>query len=385
MSTERWPLHPIPAETALSPENGTVPLAAAVTHEAAGAPKPVPNASPLPVDFPGPVSPCVPSPTIHSMTGYARVFSRSGDIPALTLTLKSINHRFLDLQLRLPAGAEALEASIRARLKHSLARGHVECTLTLDRPARREAGERRDQYERRPVATQFDSVSLKAYAASFAQAAEQLGLNQQLDLNVAAQLPGMLAPAPDPRDEVETDETGRLESLLAREVPALLDEALAALESMRAREGAALATLLREALGRLTLLVGEVATLRSSVQQAVFLRIATRLDTLLGKAFDRERDGDRVLAEAALLAERGDIEEEVARMQTHIAHFAALLDEGGEAGKKLDFLLQEMNREANTLLSKTTGVSGGGARITECGLAMKAEIEKLREQVQNLE
>jgi len=99
----------------------------------------------------------------------------------------------------------------------------------------------------------------------------------------------------------------------------------------------------------------------------------------------RPDERDRVLQEAAMLAERSDVEEEVTRLRTHIQHFHSLLQAGGEMGKKLDFLLQEMNREANTLLSKTGGVSGNGQRITDLGLGMKSEIEKAREQVQNLE
>ena len=315
------------------------------------------------------------SSAISSMTGYARVSTRGKDAPALTLTLKSINHRFLDLQLRLPAGAEALEGAIRAELKQALGRGHVECTLTLDRAPRREPG------ERRTVATHFDVAALRSYVANFRAAAAELGLAGEPDLNVAARLPGMLLPSPEPRDELYLEEQAGLEAMLAREVPPLIADALLALKSMRIREGAALAELLRAGLVRLALLVDEVLALRSGVQQAHFTRIAERLDALVGRTFDR----DRIMAEAALLAERGDVEEEVARMHTHIAHFRALLAAGGEAGKKLDFLLQEMNREANTLLSKTAGVTGGSARITECGLAMKAEIEKLREQVQNLE
>ena len=101
----------------------------------------------------------------------------------------------------------------------------------------------------------------------------------------------------------------------------------------------------------------------------------------MGPEFNQQR----VLEEVALLVERSDISEELARMAAHVEHFRELLGAGGEAGKKLDFLLQEMNREANTLLSKTGGVSGKGMRITELGLAMKAEIEKAREQVQNVE
>ncbi|RRA50201.1 YicC family protein [Acidipila sp. EB88] len=313
--------------------------------------------------------------SIASMTGYARVSARNGDAPALTLTLKSINHRFLDLQLRLPTGAESAESHIRAELKQQLARGHIECTLTLDRTTRREQG------DRRAVPTHFDLNALGTYVANFRAAAALFQLTSEPDLNLAARLPGMLLSAPDPREETAAEEQATLDALLAREVPALLAEAIAQLRTMRLREGAALAAILSEALDRLEGHVTEVAGLRNTVQQAHFDRISERLDALVGRAFDR----DRVLAEAALLAERGDVEEELARMRTHVAHFRALLQGGGEAGKKLDFLLQEMNREANTLLSKTAGVTGGSARITECGLAMKAEIEKLREQVQNLE
>ena len=127
--------------------------------------------------------------------------------------------------------------------------------------------------------------------------------------------------------------------------------------------------------------VDQVANFREDVQKAYFDRLSQRLEEMAGASFDRER----ILQEAAILVERSDVEEEIARMRTHIAHFESLLDQGGEIGKKLDFLLQEMNREANTLLSKTSGLSGNGAKITEIGLGMKSEIEKAREQVQNLQ
>ena len=110
-------------------------------------------------------------------------------------------------------------------------------------------------------------------------------------------------------------------------------------------------------------------------------RLTQRLIAATGNEFNRQR----LLEEVAVLVDRSDIAEELARMTTHIGHFRELLAAGGEMGKKLDFLLQEMNREANTLLSKTGGVGGKGTRITELGLAMKAEIEKAREQIQNVE
>jgi len=127
--------------------------------------------------------------------------------------------------------------------------------------------------------------------------------------------------------------------------------------------------------------VEEVEQLRSLVVEAYVNKVQSRLQELIGL----QADPDRILQEAALLAERSDIQEEIVRMKSHVQHLLGLLDTGGEAGKKLDFLMQEMNREANTMLSKISGVSGEALRSTELGLALKAEIEKCREQVQNLE
>jgi len=136
-------------------------------------------------------------------------------------------------------------------------------------------------------------------------------------------------------------------------------------------------------MSRLQAFAEEVAGLRSGVREALFDRLRARLAELTQGVPVSE---ERLLAEAAVLAEKSDIEEEMVRLRTHVDHFRSLLDAGGELGKRLDFLLQELNREANTMLSKTSSASGvNGLRITELGLEMKAEIEKAREQVQNLE
>jgi uncharacterized protein (TIGR00255 family) len=121
--------------------------------------------------------------------------------------------------------------------------------------------------------------------------------------------------------------------------------------------------------------------MRTEVEERYQARLAERLEAAVGPEFNQQR----LLEEVAVMVERSDISEELERMTTHIGHFRELLKASGELGKKLDFLLQEMNREANTLLSKTGGAGGKGTRITELGLAMKAEIEKAREQIQNLE
>lgn len=296
---------------------------------------------------------------MFSMTGFARVTGRVGETLGFSLSVKSVNHRFLDLHMRLPGGAEALEMQLRRALKEKLKRGHVEVTLNLERAQKAEAG--------------YDHALVAAYVDAFRAAAAEHGLKDEPDLNSVFRLPGVLTMEARSSDE---DLQG-LEEAVLRE----MDGLVAALNGMRAQEGKVLADELRGCMHRLRGLVDEAAVLREKVQQAYFERLNQRMRTMLDGGFDQ----DRILQEAALIAERSDVEEEVTRLRTHIDHFTGLLDQGGEVGKKLDFLLQEMNREANTLLSKTSGVAGNGTRITEAGLGMKSEIEKAREQVQNLE
>ena len=162
---------------------------------------------------------------------------------------------------------------------------------------------------------------------------------------------------------------------------AKVGEALDRLNRMREEEGRGIVRELRERMAHLAEAAKNVQQHRRAVLHNYTERLHSRLQELLGSSVDKER----MLQEAALLVDRSDIQEEIVRMDTHIQHFLGLLDEGGEIGKRLDFLLQEMNREANTLLSKTSGLAGEALKITEAGLAMKAEIEKSREQVQNLE
>jgi len=159
------------------------------------------------------------------------------------------------------------------------------------------------------------------------------------------------------------------------------EQAIAKLNEMRAHEGEGIIRELSERMEHLAAATAEVESLRQAVQKAYFDKVNARMTELIGS----HADSERILQEAAMLAERGDIQEEIVRMKTHIDHFLGLLKAGEEVGKKLDFLLQEMNREANTMLSKTSGLAGEALKITELGLAMKAEIEKSREQVQNIE
>ena len=301
------------------------------------------------------------SASVHSMTGFARISGRISDALSWNLSLKSVNHRFLDLHMRMPGGAERLEMRLRLLLKEKLLRGHLEATLTVER------GLRPNAY--------FDRDLLQGYLAAFRAAATESALEQQPDLNAIFRLPGVLTM----ETRFSDAEMEALEEDVAAQTGSLVD----ALNRMRAQEGASLAQELGTTMKRLDLAVAQVGQMRQDVQKAYFERISGRLAALLNG--NGVVDRDRVLQEAAILAERSDVEEEVTRLRTHIQHFLSLLRAGGEVGKKLDFLLQEMNREANTLLSKTGGVSGNGQRITDLGLGMKSEIEKAREQVQNLE
>ncbi|WP_158790221.1 YicC/YloC family endoribonuclease [Granulicella sp. L60] len=298
---------------------------------------------------------------IYSMTGYASLRGLVRETVAFTLTIKSVNHRFLDLHLRLPSSCDGLEVQMRRMLKESLRRGHIEVTLQLERRGDSEV--------------QLNAGLLDAYMRAFRQAAEAHGLASDPDLNTMLRIPGVMsAESGGPAAEVEG-----LDAAVLLQIAPLVQ----GLNEGRRQEGASLAAELRASMLRLQSFAEEMAELRSGVREVQFERLRSRLLELTQGVPVSE---ERLLAEAAVLAEKSDVEEEIVRLRTHVERFVAMLDEGGELGKRMDFLLQELNREANTMLSKTSGASGGNSlRITELGLEMKAEIEKAREQVQNLE
>ena len=308
----------------------------------------------------------------RSMTGFAQVKgevngivnsstgdSASGEAKgrlAFALSLKSVNHRFLDLHFRLPSGTDSLEMQLRRLLKEKIARGHLEVTLSLERSSSEGFALNREL--------------VGGYIAAFRAAAAEFSLAIEPDLNAVLRIPGALDSANDTAD-------GEIEAAVMSKV----GEALQRLNQMRDEEGKGIERELRERMAHLAEAGKSVQQHRRAVLQNYTDRLQSRIQELLGAMADKER----VLQEVALLVDRSDIQEEIVRLETHVQHFLGLLDEGGEIGKKLDFLLQEMNREANTLLSKTSGLAGEALNITEAGLAMKAEIEKSREQVQNLE
>jgi uncharacterized protein (TIGR00255 family) len=295
------------------------------------------------------------------MTGFASARSGADDAIGFSLAIKSVNHRFLDLHMRLPSYCDALEIQLRRLLKEMLKRGHIEVTLQVDRKA--------------SAQIQLNEDLLGAYLASIAKAAELYGLPNQPDLNGLLRIPGVMTA----ESSIGVEGIPELDQAVIAAMPALIER----LNEVRAEEGAALAAELRASMKRLQAFGEEMASLRNGVREAQFERLRTRLAELTDGVPVTE---ERLLSEAAVLAEKSDIEEEIVRLRTHVDRFVAMLDEGGELGKRMDFLLQELNREANTMLSKTGSASGENSlRITELGLEIKAEIEKAREQVQNLE
>ena len=300
---------------------------------------------------------------VYSMTGFASVRLDGLEAGSATLSVKSVNHRFLDLLVRVPGQMEALDAQLRKLVTAAVRRGHVELSVQIERRVRSSVG--------------FNDELLAGYIEAFRATAARHGLNAEPDLNEMLRLPGMLvAQAAAPKEEAAALEAAVLEAM-----PGVLD----AFNAARAEEGASLVVALKASMERLRVLADEAAALRGDVRAAMFERLRVRIGELTQPSATGELEA-RLLTEAALLAERSDVEEELVRLRTHAERFIAMLEDAGEVGKKLDFLLQELNREANTLLSKTSGASSGnGLRITEIGLEMKVEIERAREQVQNLE
>jgi uncharacterized protein (TIGR00255 family) len=293
------------------------------------------------------------------MTGYAQAQAAENGI-GLRVSVRSVNHRFLDLHLRVPEGFEMLEPRIRQIVRERVRRGHLDVTLRYEL-----AG---------PAGVAVNQDVAAAYLRAVEDLRKQFGVKTEPDLASILRLPGVIgASAASPDDEI-----ARLESVVAR----CLTEALDKLDQMRELEANALRDDLSGHLTSIASLAARVEALAERARPAYARRLELRLKDLLGEA---SIDPARLAQEAALAAERSDVSEELARLASHVHQFESLLASASDVGKKLDFLLQEMQREANTLLSKTPGSEAESLEITELALEIKSEIEKLREQVQNIE
>ncbi|HYN83777.1 MAG TPA: YicC/YloC family endoribonuclease [Pyrinomonadaceae bacterium] len=293
---------------------------------------------------------------MKSMTGFGRGSASGPDFSA-AVDLKTVNNRFLDVHLRMGGELSGLEAQMRRRIGERLSRGRVEVNVTLERTAE--------------VTYEINRPLVAGYVQAMRAMQSEYGLAGEPDINVLARLPGALQAARD----------GISEPMVAGVMRAL-DAALDDLEAMRSREGEALAAEMGARLDEIERHVPVIEALAAEQVVAYRSRVQKRISELLARDGLEvvELDQGRLAQEVAYLADRSDISEEIARLKSHLVQFRSGLGAEEEVGKRLDFLLQELNREANTVLSKSTDLS-----VKESGLAIKAAVEKLREQVQNVE
>lgn len=291
------------------------------------------------------------------MTGFGRG-AATGDRFSVAVDLKTVNNRFLDVHLRMGADMASLEAFVRRRIGEQLARGRVDVNVALER-----TGE---------IAYEINRPLVTGYIAAMRELQQEFSLTGEPDVNVLARLPGAMQPVRD----------GNLSDDMIAAVGSALDEALVELNRMREQEGAALAAEMHARLDRIEAQIPIIEAVANGMVEGYRARLQRRISELLARDGLEivELDQGRLAQEVAYLADRSDITEELARLRSHVQQFRASLDSAGETGKRLDFLLQELNREANTVLSKATDLA-----IKEAALTIKAEGEKLREQVQNVE
>ena len=298
---------------------------------------------------------------IRSMTGYSQSAAEELGC-SVTASIKSTNHRFLDIHVRLPAALDSLDPLVRRIVKQHIARGHLEITIALDQTG--------------AFSLQVNHPLVQAYAAVCRQLRENYGFTGDPDPMALLRVPGVA------NGEISTPDLECIQRVLEQ---ALL-ESVHRLQEMRHREGAALEHDVRTRLGRLDELCRGIEALSERLVSLYRKRLEERAREIMGSPGP---DPARLAQELAYLVARSDIAEELTRFRSHLEQCQHLLntgaESGGETGKKLDFLLQELNREANTLLSKTTDVPEIGVEIGRQAIEMKTEIEKLREQAQNIE
>ena len=292
---------------------------------------------------------------MKSMTGYGRG-AVTGDDFSVSVDLKTVNNRFLDIHLRTGSELSPLEPAIKRRISSRLSRGRVDVTVSFERTGQ--------------VAYELNRPLIAGYVEALKQMRQDFGISGELDINVIARIPGALQPARNGMDE-------RMVAALEEAVDKALDE----LEKMRQSEGEALRLEMRERVQRIEALVPIIEQSAGGLADSYRVRLQKRIAELVNRGGQIvELDPSRLAQEVAYLADRSDVSEEMVRLRSHLSQFQEALDSKNETGKMLDFLLQELNREANTTLSKSTDLT-----IKDAALAIKAEVEKLRAQVQNVE
>lgn len=289
------------------------------------------------------------------MTGFGRG-AVSEQTFNISVELKTVNNRFLDVSLRLSSELQALENTIKRLIGNRLSRGRVDVNL---------------QYERTDeINYDLNRPMIAGFIAAMKKMQDEFSLTGEPDINVIARLPNVLVPKKDDLSEAFTNG-----------VEKALNDALDDLAKMRESEGKMLKTELEMRLADIELHLAPIVSESANLADEYRQRLTKRIADMLAKTDSQiEVDQGRLAQEVTYLADRSDISEEIARLTTHIEHFRGIMNEEKEVGKRLDFLTQELNREANTITSKTNNMI-----VKENALAIKSDIEKIREQVQNVE
>jgi uncharacterized protein (TIGR00255 family) len=290
---------------------------------------------------------------LKSMTGYGQGLA-SGDSFKVKIELRSVNNRNLDIHWRGPQELAALEIPLKKQIQAAVARGRVDVTISFE--------------QTKDAAYELNRPLIRGYLAALRMMREEFSLTGEVGLDTIARIPDVLLPA---------SGEGGLSNEVVQGIEAALTQALTELVAMRAVEGHQLQKELLARLARIAEKVAFIEANSASVVEAYREKLRKRLDELLR---DLPLDQSRLAQEAAYLAERSDITEEITRLKSHLAQLRELLNAEGEIGKKLDFLLQEMSREVNTILSKSAELA-----ISNAAIEIKTEVEKLREQAQNVE
>jgi len=289
------------------------------------------------------------------MTGFGRA-TTSGDNYAISVDLKTVNNRFLDVNMRLPSELQALESTIKKIIGSRLARGRVEANLQYDRSD--------------AITLELNRALITGFLAAMKDMRDEFSLSGEPDINVIARLPNVVATK-------KEEPSSEFLSAIEKTFNAALDD----LEQMRAKEGEMLAAELAARLNEIESRIPQIESESASVADEHSKRLTKRINDMLAKTDSQiELDQARLAQEVAYLVDRADISEEITRLRSHIEHFRGIMKDETDVGKRLDFLTQELNREANTIASKTNNMT-----IKENALAIKSEIEKIREQVQNVE
>lgn len=289
------------------------------------------------------------------MTGFGRG-SFTDESLAIAVELKTVNNRFLDVNMRLPSEMQALESNFKRLISARLSRGRVEVNVQYDREE--------------AIVYELNRPLIEGYLRAIKEMQDEFALSGEPDLNVVARLPNVLL-----------TKKAELEDAFSTAAENALNLALDDLEQMRESEGAMLQAEVSQRLDEIEKRLLPIEAEAGTIGEEYRLRLTKRIGEMLAKSESQiEIDQGRLAQEIAYIADRSDISEEIARLRTHIEHFRTIMSEEKEVGKRLDFLTQELNREANTITSKTNNMS-----VKENALQIKSEIEKIREQVQNVE